>query len=94
MRSIYDPQDRERGFILSVDRDGRRREYPLLTVSTAILTIPDGDRKVGIEEAGTLIAGLKKKSKVTIDKIAAATLDAASPALGARRRSFAGHAGL
>jgi len=93
VRSIYDPQDRERGFILSSDRDGRQREYPLLTVSTAILTIPRGDRKVGIEEVGTLIAGLKKKSKVTVDKIAAAALDGASPAFVGQAPKLAGQSG-
>ncbi len=62
--SFYDKKSMESGFILAKDRDGQMRQIPLMTVSVAILELPENvARDCSIEEAGNIIAQLKKKAK-------------------------------
>ena len=74
--SLYDPDDRGRGFITSIDRDGQSRDFPLLSASAAVLHIPEGVHVCTIEQVGTIIARLKMNAKSTVDRIAVATLSA------------------
>jgi len=74
--SLYDQEDRRRGFITSVDRDGHARDFPLLSASAAVLHIPDAVRSCTTEQVGAMIARLKMNAKSTPDRIAVATLGA------------------
>jgi len=67
--SLYDLKDRSRRFIRALDRDGRPREYPLLSVSAVVLHVPSGPRRHSLEDLGRIIASLKKKAKKSPDKL-------------------------
>jgi diguanylate cyclase (GGDEF)-like protein len=59
---FYDADDRERGFIQSVDREGNRRTFPLMAISLAVVFNRDG-RLTHYGEASQMAMTLKKKAK-------------------------------
>ena len=59
---FYDADDRERGFIQSVDREGNRRTFPLMAISIAVVFNRDG-RLTHYGEASQMAMTLKKKAK-------------------------------
>ncbi len=62
--SFYERKSMEKGFILAKDRNGKTRKFPLLTVSIAILELPEAlERHCSIEKASQIIAQLKKAAK-------------------------------
>ena len=66
--SFYDSDTVQQGYILARDREDKKRKIPLMTVSVAILELPkDEDRTCSIEEAGNMIAKLKKEAKQSAD---------------------------
>jgi len=73
--SFYDKPSMENGYILAKDREGVRRKIPLITVSAAILELPARvDRTCSIEDAGNIIAMLKKEAKGSENGIAQASI--------------------
>ncbi len=70
VRAFYGEEDRKAGFILSKSRDGRKKKYPLLCVSSALIHFSrDGTRPM-IEEFSMAIAELKRKAKESPTRIA------------------------
>lgn len=67
--SLYDAEDRQRGHIVTLDRDGNEKCFPLLSVSAMALTIPDGDRNISLDEFGRLLARLKKQAKASAERV-------------------------
>jgi GGDEF domain-containing protein len=61
--SYYDEDSRKRGFITINDRYGTERNFPLLTVSAAIVSIRADSIQRTEDQLGTLTAGLKKIAK-------------------------------
>ncbi|KHK02283.1 GGDEF domain-containing response regulator [Desulfovibrio sp. TomC] len=59
---FYDADDRGRGFIQSVDREGNRRAFPLMAISIAVVFNRDGRLK-HFGEASQTAMTLKKKAK-------------------------------
>ena len=59
---FYDADDRERGFIQSVDREGNRRTFPLMAISIAVI-FNRGGRLTHYGEASQMAMTLKKKAK-------------------------------
>ncbi|MCF8074881.1 MAG: EAL domain-containing protein [Desulfotignum sp.] len=54
----------KKGFLLAMDREGKKRNLPLMTVSVAILELTAGDKKgLTVEDMANMLAGLKKKAK-------------------------------
>ncbi len=72
--SYYDVEDRKRGYIESLDRDGNSKLFPLLTVSAAVLHIPAQHALPSTEELSLIIATLKKRAKASTEKIGLASL--------------------
>lgn len=68
--SLFEVFDRERGYIVSTDRDGAKRKFPLLSVSAAVLDKPANSVNLTLEKLGGIIADLKKKAKLSLEKIA------------------------
>ncbi len=60
--SFYDPDDRERGFIQSTDREGKPRTFPLMAISIAVVFNLDG-RLTHYGQASQTAMALKKKAK-------------------------------
>jgi diguanylate cyclase (GGDEF)-like protein len=73
--TFYDEEDRTRGFIHGHDRSGRRRRFPLLTVSAAIVRVASGDERHNIETLSRTIADLKSEAKDSKDHVAVGMLD-------------------
>ncbi|MCF8045313.1 MAG: EAL and GGDEF domain-containing protein [Desulfarculaceae bacterium] len=62
--SFYNKEAIRNGYIVAKDREGSVRKIPLMQISIAILELPEGiERNCSIEEAGNIIASLKKESK-------------------------------
>jgi len=77
--SLYSPEDRERGYIEADDRYGKRRKFPLLTCSIAIVKLPRGRT---VETVDTLLyemARMKSESKAAHDGIAMSDLKYSRP---------------
>jgi GGDEF domain-containing protein len=75
VESFYDNEDRARGYIEAKDRNGNHRRFPLITVSSAVLYLPENIHRIySPEEIGKRIAYMKKEAKNAPDKIAEATL--------------------
>ena len=73
--SFYDKESIENGYILAKDREGVTTRIPLITVSAAILELPARvDRTCTIEDAGNIIAMLKKEAKNSGNGIAYASI--------------------
>lgn len=59
---FYDPADRKRGNITSVDREGNTKVFPLMAVSIAVVVNTNG-RIEHYGEVSSIAMGLKKKAK-------------------------------
>lgn len=65
VESFYSNKDREKGFILAKDRHGETREYPLLSVSAAMLVVDTSQERFYDEEIiAQTYAELKKHAKL------------------------------
>ncbi len=60
---LYTQDEREKGCITSVDREGKLKLFPLLTVSAAVLNVPIGARIYSMEDIGAILADVKKSAK-------------------------------
>lgn len=64
VESFYDFDTVKKGYLSAVDREGKKRNLPLMTVSVAILELAAGDKKgLTVEDMANTLAGLKKKAK-------------------------------
>ncbi|MCF6246479.1 MAG: EAL and GGDEF domain-containing protein [Desulfobacula sp.] len=62
--SFYDLNTLKQGFLLAKDRENKQRKMPLMTVSVAVLELSKyQERACSIEDAGNMIAQLKKEAK-------------------------------
>jgi diguanylate cyclase (GGDEF)-like protein len=93
--SLYDEEARDLGFIVSMDRTGEIRRFPLMTVSAALVNLP-ASRAVGsVDDLSSLIAMVKTEAKnsnhrlCAVSPVFAISSSAASRALpDAVRRSM------
>jgi GGDEF domain-containing protein len=67
---FYDQDTLKKGYIISPDRDGKEKQFPLLTVSAAVLEI-EADRPAGVSigQIAELLAFHKKQAKQNPEKI-------------------------
>jgi GGDEF domain-containing protein len=63
VRAFYSQDDRERGYILSKDRDSNKKEFPLLSVSASILMIHENSKNRSIEKINNILSIQKKVAK-------------------------------
>lgn len=71
---FYDDETRQRGHIDGQDRQGNSVEFPLMTVSAALIQLMPGRRLHSVDEIGEMIAHLKKEAKKAPDHLCAGTL--------------------
>ncbi|MDX9757467.1 MAG: GGDEF domain-containing protein [Sulfurimonas sp.] len=62
-RELYSNEDKERGCILSTDREGNKKEFPLLSVSASMLIVRSQTEKRGIDILNTIFSSQKKVAK-------------------------------
>jgi diguanylate cyclase (GGDEF)-like protein len=61
---LYDPTDRERGYVTTKDRQGIRQKFPIVTVSIAVVS--NRRRQINSEyEISDIAAQLKKQAKLS-----------------------------
>lgn len=68
--SFYDGKEVDEGKYTARDRNGAMRDFPLLTVSAAIIRVPEGKRTSNSDELSNILASLKKEAKVSKSKTA------------------------
>lgn len=61
--AFYCAEDREAGFIIGLDRQGREQRFPLIRCSAAVLELPGDYVALDLNELDTIIAGLKSTAK-------------------------------
>lgn len=63
IESFYDAETRERGHIVASDRDGRVRQFPLMSVSAVALCLPPGRLTAPLDRVSEVIVQGKKAVK-------------------------------
>ena len=71
-QSFYPPEVRQLGYVTGLDRDGNKRDFPLLSASAVIVPLPPGRKTISIDDISATIAQYKKQSKASPDRIAVA----------------------
>ncbi len=66
---LYSEEDRKRGYIVSFNREGKKRQFPLLSACAVILNIPPGSSPVTIDDISCIINEMKKSAKRDNEKI-------------------------
>jgi diguanylate cyclase (GGDEF)-like protein len=72
--SFYDAETRTQGYITGLDRDGNTKQFPLLSASAVIVTLPSGHKGFTVDDISATIASYKKQSKSSPNRIAIAPL--------------------
>lgn len=73
--SFYDPEAIRNGYIVSKNRDGKEKKFPLMTVSAVVLSLPNNRLPVYSSEAiSNIIAGLKHLAKNSPEKFYMASI--------------------
>ncbi len=62
--SYYDKEARERGYIEGTDRQGRKNQFPIMSISIAVVSNTQSEIK-HIGEVSDIAVGLKKRAKMT-----------------------------
>ena len=73
--SFYDAESRDQGFIVGQDREGIMRQFPLMTISAAILRLPDEHSNLSVDDVVPVISRLKKEAKCAINHLAIGSLE-------------------
>lgn len=60
---LYSEEDRKKGYITSLNREGKKRQFPLLSACAVVLVIPPDPIPFSIDEISSLIGELKKAVK-------------------------------
>lgn len=70
VRSFYNAEDLEQGYIIAKDREEKERKFPLMTVSAVVVQLPrERSRTITTEEVDTLLARHKKEAKQSPEKM-------------------------
>lgn len=67
--SFYDSGEQEKGVYTAKGRNGVVKDFPLLSVSAAVIRIPAGPRQINAEEMSNILAVMKKEAKQSETKI-------------------------
>ncbi len=80
VRQLYDPADRERGFIETADRDGNPRRFGFIRCSVGVLELPQGIILGDAKQTASEIAELKKHAKKSNAGLVIQSYGSAAPA--------------
>jgi diguanylate cyclase (GGDEF)-like protein len=72
IKSFYDPNTRETGFLQGKGRDGSNKRFPLMTVSAALIRVPPNRTDITLDHISTEAAKLKDQAKNSPDRFATA----------------------
>ncbi|WP_229860130.1 GGDEF domain-containing protein [Candidatus Sulfurimonas baltica] len=74
VRELYSHEDKIKGCIISTDRDGNKKEFPLLSVSASLLVIHKKTRKRSLENINQILSVQKKVAKQDTNRISMSCL--------------------
>jgi len=74
VREFYSQEDKKNGFIISTDRDGNIKNFPLLSVSVSLLIIHKKTKDRCIEDINNILSTQKKVAKKEEKSISMSTL--------------------
>jgi diguanylate cyclase (GGDEF)-like protein len=69
VESFYDEETCRRGFMQGIDRAGNACRFPLLSVSAAVLSLPQGRKLHTLDSISQVMADVKKKAKTAVDRV-------------------------
>jgi len=69
-RRLYTPRDREREYIVAADRRGIECRFPLLSISTGVMVVECGAKRLSLSEFGRRMADVKQDAKSSENKFA------------------------
>lgn len=75
VKPFFQPADRERGFYTSTNRENEVKEFPILSVSAAIIELKPGEKPEKPEDIAAFLASLKKSAKGSRDHLASAAFE-------------------
>jgi hypothetical protein len=67
VKSFYDRETQERGYIIAEDREEQIQQFDFLTVSAVIMELPAPRPIHTTEHLGTMLATFKKRAKQSAD---------------------------
>lgn len=65
VQSLYDPEDRRRGYVRASDRFGEERDMPLMRCSAAVIEIRPGEDFGNVDSLSRIIAAMKHQAKAS-----------------------------
>ena len=76
IKSFYDAQTRDQGYLIGKGRNGESSEFPLMTVSAALVRIPPERTDITLDHISIEAAKLKTIAKNSVTRFAAGHYDA------------------
>jgi len=73
--SFFDDESRSKGYYIGINRKGEKEVFPLLSISAAIIEIPQNTKNVNEDMISKMLAHLKKAAKASSEKIACSTIN-------------------
>jgi len=74
VREFYSQEDKTKGYVLSTDREGKKKQFPLLTVSGSLLLIHENTKKRSLENINHILSIQKKVAKQENNHISMSSL--------------------
>lgn len=78
IKSFYDPETRERGYLLGKGRDGQQVRFDLMSVSAAMVRLPAERTDITLDHISIEAAKLKALAKTSPSRLASGVYDASS----------------
>ncbi len=78
IKSFYDPETRERGYLLGKGRDGQQVRFDLMSVSAAMVRLPAERTDITLDHISIEAAKLKALAKTSPSRFASGVYDASS----------------
>ena len=66
--SFFDDEARSKGYYIGINRKGEKENFPLLSISAAIIEIPDNTHNINEDTISKILANLKKVAKTSEEK--------------------------
>jgi EAL domain-containing protein (putative c-di-GMP-specific phosphodiesterase class I)/GGDEF domain-containing protein len=74
MESLYKPQERQMGFVVSRDHEGRPVQVPLLRVNAMLLCLPAGRQATTPDDLMSTLVALKGRARTSSENLSAASV--------------------
>jgi diguanylate cyclase (GGDEF)-like protein len=73
--SFFDDESRSNGYYVGINRKGEKEVFPLLSISAALIEIPQNTSNTNEDMISKMLANLKKIAKTSSEKIACSSIN-------------------